>query len=294
LNPKQLAQIGERYMGYSIFDDTMVDMTWPEIERAVREGAIVILPTGVIEEHGPHLSLGVDAYCSYLLCKHTKEKLQTEGIASLIAPPYYWGINNVTGSFPGSFTVRKETMRAILYDILVCMRGWGITHVFNINWHGDYDHNVTILESIKEARDDIGIKAYCVLKDSKAAHLGLTGNEPHVIIWKRPSSSDPPPKYLQIHGGSTETSIMSYYFPKEVNRELAITLKSTNLTVEDLAVWRKGSAYTRELTPSGYFGDPASFNPITGKELMEENAQSVSNVILNFMRGTYTPPETIE
>ncbi len=36
--------------GYSIFDGTMVDMTYPEVEKAAKEKAIVIFPTGVIEE----------------------------------------------------------------------------------------------------------------------------------------------------------------------------------------------------------------------------------------------------
>lgn len=44
----------------------MVDMAWPDIEKAARDKAIIILPIGVIEEHGPHMGLGVDAYCSYL------------------------------------------------------------------------------------------------------------------------------------------------------------------------------------------------------------------------------------
>ena len=56
-------------MGYSLFDETMVDMAWPEIEKAAQEGAIVLLPTGVIEEHGPHMGLAVDIYLAYILCK---------------------------------------------------------------------------------------------------------------------------------------------------------------------------------------------------------------------------------
>ena len=88
-------------MGYSIFDDTMVDMNWLEVEKAAEEKAIVLLPTGVIEEHGPHMGLGVDTYCGYLLCKVTRKRLEDKGIRTLIAPPYYWGINNATGSFPG-------------------------------------------------------------------------------------------------------------------------------------------------------------------------------------------------
>jgi len=34
--------------GYSILNETMVDMTWPELEKAARQGAIVLLPTAVV------------------------------------------------------------------------------------------------------------------------------------------------------------------------------------------------------------------------------------------------------
>ena len=46
--------------GYSIFHETMADMTWLEVERAARNGAVVLWGLGVIEEHGPHLPLGTD------------------------------------------------------------------------------------------------------------------------------------------------------------------------------------------------------------------------------------------
>ncbi len=77
--------------GYSVFDGTMVDMTYVEIERAAEEKTVILLPTGVIEEHGPHLPLGVDVYGSYLIAKVTRAELNRKGIRSLIAPPFYWG-----------------------------------------------------------------------------------------------------------------------------------------------------------------------------------------------------------
>jgi creatinine amidohydrolase len=52
-------------MSYSIFHETMVGMPWPDVEKSIKNGAIVLLPTGVIEEHGPHMSLGVDIYELY-------------------------------------------------------------------------------------------------------------------------------------------------------------------------------------------------------------------------------------
>jgi creatinine amidohydrolase len=278
-------------VSYSVFDETMVDMTWPEIEKAVEQGAIVLLPTGVIEEHGPHMGLGVDTYCSYLMCKLVRHDLEAKKIKTLIAPPFYWGINNATGSFSGSFTVRKETMKNVLYDIFVSLKRWGITYVFNINWHGDHEHNVTILEAVKEARIDTGIRAYCVLDDYDAKRFGLTGREAHVIFWKNPRKTKLPSERLEIHADMTETSVMAHYFPDQVNVELTKTLKSTNLTFDDLLVWRQGWSDARKVTPLGYFGDPASFDPMVGKQLMEDDARNLAHLIETFLKGDYKVPE---
>lgn len=45
---------------YSVFHDAMADMTYPEIERAARNGAVALWGLGVIEQHGPHLPLATD------------------------------------------------------------------------------------------------------------------------------------------------------------------------------------------------------------------------------------------
>jgi creatinine amidohydrolase len=277
-------------MGYSIFDETMVDMKWPEVEKAAQEGAIVLLPTGVIEEHGPHLGLGVDTYCSYLVCRKTKGALEQRGVKTLIAPPCYWGINSVTGAFPGSFVVRKETMKALLYDILASMRRWGITYVFNINWHGDHDHNMAVLESVAKARDETGIRAYCIVREFEVRRFGLTGQEPYVIIQKDPPREGPPPRYLEIHAESVETGVMLHYFPDQVDMAIAKKLKSTDLTFEDLMVWRQGWSDARKVTPLGYFGDPASFDTDAAKSLIENHADSTAELIEAFLKGYYKPP----
>lgn len=278
-------------VGYSIFDETMVDMTWPEIERAAGQGAIVLLPTGVIEEHGPHMGLGVDIYASYMICKLTRRQLEARNISTLIAPPYYWGINHATGAFAGSFTVREGTMKAVLYDILSSLQHWGLNQAFNINWHGEYGQSVAIFEAIKEARADIGIEAYCILSDFDARRFRLTGKEDYVIIHKAPPPEAPPPEYIDLHAGSLETSIMWHYFPDQINAELARTLKSTALTYDELKVWGQGGSAARELTPLGYLGDPAGFATEAGKQVIEGHARDFANLIEDFMKGNYQPPE---
>lgn len=81
----------------------MVENNWQEVQRAGEEKLPVLFPLGVIEEHGPHLPLGSDIYWSYCMCKMVKAKLEERGKESVIAPPYYWGVNYCTGGFPEAF-----------------------------------------------------------------------------------------------------------------------------------------------------------------------------------------------
>lgn len=270
--------------GYSIFDETIVDMTWPQVEKAAQEGAIVLFPTGVIEEHGPHMGLGVDAYLAYLKCKLVRRQLESKGIKIIVAPPYYWGINNNTGAFPGSFTVRRETMKAVLYDTMASFRRWGFHYLFVINHHGDTEHNFTILDAVKEARIDTGISAYYVLSEFDAkVRYRLTGREPHVLLIPTPATPDRP-QYLDVHAGTGETGMMVHYFPDQVNVEMAKTLTSTNLMTQDLMEWDQSWSDARRITPLGYFGDPASFNPEVGRQRMESFVESLANLIESFMK----------
>jgi len=271
--------------GYSTFDETMVDMAWPQVEKAAQEGAMILFPIGVIEEHGPHMGLGVDTYLAYMRCKLLRRGLEIRGIKTLIAPPFYWGINHNTGSFPGSFTVRKETMKAVLHDTLACFKRWGFSYVFVVNNHGDGEHNLAILEAVKEARIDTGIRAYLLLSESDAkARFKLTGKEHYVLI--QPGlANDPPPKYLDIHAGGRETGVMLHYFPEQVNKELARTLKPTSLTLQDLTTWDQGWDDARRITPLGYFGDPASFDPEAGRQRTETSVRGMADLIETFLKG---------
>ena len=57
----------------------MIDMNWTEIQCYAEKKAIVLLPLGVIEEHGPHMCLGTDIYLSYTQSVLIKERLDSNG-----------------------------------------------------------------------------------------------------------------------------------------------------------------------------------------------------------------------
>ncbi len=274
--------------GYSIFHGTMADMTYVQIEKAAKEKAIILFPVGVIEEHGPHLTTGVDTYGAYLRTKMIKGELEKRGIQALIAPPFYWGINNATGAFAGSFTVREETMMNVLWDTMACLKRWGFENVFFINQHGDIDHQRSMFKAAQKARNDLGIRAYCIIEDWLAKRHGFTGSEHHILVFKRELPSS---KYLDIHAGGSETSLMWYYFPDLVDLEIWKTLRSTHLTAQDMMVWVRGWEDARKVTPQGYFGEVETASPEWGKRLLEEYSKTVAEVIGAFVQGQYRPPE---
>ena len=274
---------------YSIFDQTMADMTYVQIEEAAKEKAVVLFPVGVIEEHGPHLPVAVDVYGAYLISKMVKAGLEKKGIRSLIAPPFYWGMNNGTAAFAGSFTVREETMVHLILDILASLRRWGFEKVFIINHHYDEPHNRALKAAIQKARMDTGIRAYWVLDDGLAKRFGFTGKESYLLITK--AVSTPSSRFVEIHADSYETSFMMEYFGGLVDREVLKSLRSTDLTVQDLMNWRRGWDEARKITPQGFFGDPASASPELGKRSIEEYAKTAAEIIHTFLQDRYQPPD---
>jgi creatinine amidohydrolase len=272
----EIADIPVASGGYSIFHETMVDMNWPDVEKAAEQGAIILLPTAVIEEHGPHMSCGIDTYGAYLVCKLARRELESRGIKTLIAPPFYWGINGTTHVFPGTFTVRKETMKALLHDILSSLKSWGFNDIFNLNFHGDGQHCVTILESIIDARETLGLNAYCVLSEMEIMRYGLSGNEPFIVNRKSPPSDEQPQEFLDIHAGADETGIVAAFFPDQVDTDLALTLEPTRITYGEIAQWLQDA---RRVTPLGYLGDPAGFDAEAAREYLEADCILIADSI---------------
>jgi creatinine amidohydrolase len=275
----------------NIFEETMAHMTYVQIEKAAREGSIVLFPVGVIEEHGPHLPLAVDVYGSYLQSRMIKSELERKGIKSLIAPPFYWGINVATGSFGGSFSCREETMISVLFDAMSSLKKWGFDRIFFINHHMDGGHMKALNQAIQKARNEIGMGIYLVIDQFFAKGLGPKADEPHLLVYESLFPSGPPSRYLNIHAEGHETSFMWHYLPELVNEEVWKTLKPTDLSFDDFLVWVRGGREARKVTPQGYFGDPTTASPERGREEMESYGRRAAGVIEDFLQGRYCPPQ---
>ncbi len=268
-----------------ILAGTIAEMTWFEVERAAKEGAVLLWAFGVVEQHGPHLPAGTDVYLPSARLRDLKAELAARGINALIVPPYYWGVNVVSGAFPASYRVRPELMRELMADVFGSLETDGFSRVFCFSGHGDALHNRTICEGIGLGRERTKMDIGFVIEDALAARIGIERGDPRLVLHpaeeegERPfrfmqiDSSSPSapvpasapandeeraPRYIDVHAGEWETSMMMSLYPHLVREAERIKLKPTNYGPDDLAEWRHGFERARAKTPLGYFGDPAA------------------------------------
>lgn len=253
----------------SIFRDTMVTDNWKDVEAAGKEKRPVLFPLGVIEEHGPHLPLGSDIYWSISMCRMVKEKLHREGRECVIAPPYYWGINHCTGGFPGSFSLRPDTMQQVLFEIFENLKAFGFEEVYCFSYHGDASHVKTIVESVKRGNAELGMQIKLVLEAMDLQLYDWNGSEDFLLV----SAPDYPMEWFEeqkpsekgkfdIHAGAFETAVMHYFYPQLTDVETAKTLKSASLDYAGLKKWLQGGETTKEVVPLGYAGNPAGYETV--------------------------------
>lgn len=285
--------------GYSIFADTLADMAWPAVEAAGKRNLPLLMPVAVIEQHSLHLPLATDTYGAVLLCRLIKARLAELGHDSVVAPPYYWGINASTCMFPGSFTVRPETMTAALVDILAGCASWGFTRQFVINHHGDTDHNRALAEAVGELRDR-HIETTYVLGGLIAGFVPSTSGA--LFGERRPLSGDELLRVadsettkaargrltrspgLDVHAGERETSLIMRFFPETMAGD--VDHRALQPAPETLRQFVKAerSGGWRELSPDGHIGDPARATVDNG-ELYEYEATDMAAAIAGFLEA---------
>lgn len=106
------------------------DVNWMDVERYLERDDRIVLPLGSVEQHG-YLSLGVDAVLS--------ERVSVEAagpLGVLVLPALAYGLTPYFAAYPGSPTLRPETYRSVLGDLLDSLYGQGFRRFLLVNGHG--------------------------------------------------------------------------------------------------------------------------------------------------------------
>lgn len=121
-----------------------------QIRGLDRARTAVILPGGILEEHGPYLPSYTDGYANERVARALAEGIVARpGWTALLFPsiPLGSGGANEIGrqySFPGSYTVRSSTVRAIFMDLADELGAQGFRWVFIVHGHGSPHHNAAL------------------------------------------------------------------------------------------------------------------------------------------------------
>ncbi|MGE2716324.1 creatininase family protein [Mycolicibacterium litorale] len=108
----------------------MQDLTWEEVDRYLDTERIALIPVGATEQHGPAGPLGVDTFVAITLAE---DAAQRSGV--LCTPPIWFGDSSHHSGFPGTISVRTETLMLLVRDVCRSLARHGFDRIVLINGH---------------------------------------------------------------------------------------------------------------------------------------------------------------
>ncbi|MDQ7858733.1 MAG: creatininase family protein [Armatimonadota bacterium] len=106
-----------------------------EEARARAGEALLVLPLGATEQHGPHLPVLTDT----ITVEHVAAAAVAEAAAAvpvLLAPTLPFGSSDHHLPFGGTLSLRTETYYRVLCDLIASLAAGGVTRIFLVNGHG--------------------------------------------------------------------------------------------------------------------------------------------------------------
>jgi creatinine amidohydrolase len=236
----------------------------PALSRAqlaaipAKDQALVVLPTAAIEQHGPHLPVGVDAILGQALLGAAIPKIA--GRAPVyVAPPLSYGKSNEHVGFPGTVTLSARTLRRLVLALASQLRELGFRRLAIFNTHGG---NSTVLATtVRELRDSLDLDAT----------LLRHGFKPDVSA---------PEAAWGFHADEWETSLMLACAPELVRMKRAVCEYPARL--DDPGELRPGNApatfawMTSDISSSGVMGDATKATAAKGRRWLEAAATALA------------------
>lgn len=194
----------------------------------IRDGnAVVLIPVGAIEQHGPHMPLGVDMFLSTKMAE-----LAAEALGALVGPSVGLGYKSQQRSgggnhLVGSFGFDAETVIGICRRLVGELHRHGVHRMVFVNGH--YENYQFIFEGV-----DLALR-----------EIRASGENPPTVMMLSYWDFVTAPVIEQLypegfpgwdveHGGVMETSLMLRYFPELVDMDRVMDLPAAELPIYDL------------------------------------------------------------
>lgn len=222
-----------------------------EFEDALAHDPVVIVPTGSIEQHGPHCPMDVDIAGPFHMAVGAAQRIS--GFPVLVAPPLWSGFTHYNMGFPGTISLRLETYQHLLGDVLRSIYANGFARIIVINGHGgNTAPNWAVTTQLSE--EDIfpiTFSYWQAVREEMAAWAEADGDSVG-------------------HGGEWETSLQLYLRPQLIDRERMVADIFPNPYSPTLQSFARYAERRRDTARgTGVMGNPLVSNREKGERLFE-------------------------
>lgn len=131
------------------------ELTDPEVAAALARSPRVVLPMGSVEQHGPHLPTGTDFLAATAIALAVAEHID-----ALVLPLCPLGVTPMHMPYPGTVSLRPQTLQAVVADIGSSLAAHGCREFVILNWH---EGNIPSLAlAAEDLHRDLGLSVVVV------------------------------------------------------------------------------------------------------------------------------------
>jgi creatinine amidohydrolase len=249
----------------------MAEIEWrrlraDQLREAARQDAIVLVPVGSLEQHGPHLPVEVDSRLGEEVAHRTARAIDARGERAVVLPMLWTGISEHHMSFGGTITLDLPTFAAVIEAICKSLVRHGFKRIVLFNSHGGNDNALRTLTD--ELAPKLGVPI------TQLTYWLAAADEIGAILDTQPNVG---------HACEAETAMMMAVRPELVaNDRIAMAKANKTPDAEDIVGngvyrWRTVSA----MAATGVVGNPEAATAEKGKKLFDAIANTLAAKLTN-------------
>jgi len=256
----------------------IAEMNTRQIRALNLQKTVVVIPGGILEEHGPYLpsytdGYAIDAYAQDL----AKAIVSRPGWTVVLFPQIPLGndpANTIGGKrvFPGSYPVRMATLRAIYMDLANELGQQGFRWIFLVHNHGAPNHHKALNQASDYFHDVYG-GTMVHLFGLKPVFL-CCGIEDQMF-----SAKERDEEGFTVHAGADEQSEILFLRPELVPTDYRGADSLTGKNFADLVRIAKADGWP------GYFGAPRLASAAMGAQGFALSSQKLKETALQILDG---------
>lgn len=246
--------------------------------NALSREAIVLLPLGAIEQHGPHMAVGTDTDIVTHLAQVAEAALPD---LVMLCPTLPFGSSHHHLSFGGTISISPDLYTSVITDLVGSLLKGGFRKIVLLNGHGG---NITPVR-----------QALALL--SKDFDSLYHSNIALVTYWElagKPFAGELPMESPALsHACEYETSMMLHLFPEKVWMDQARRAQRPEhngyIPWEDDEPYRGVTLFkqTAFISDNGSSGEPQKATVAKGRHLIEKAAEALVKFLGAFAGWEY-------